>query len=69
VVHEVAGRVIVHSVVAPEVTVTVPVAPAGSPDTDTVTGAPNVVVPGVTVTASAVSALVTSNVVGAVTGL
>jgi hypothetical protein len=38
--HEVAGRVAVHSVVDPEVKVTVPVAAAGSPDADRVTALP-----------------------------
>jgi hypothetical protein len=36
----VAGRVAVHSVVDPEVNVTVPVAPEGRPDTDRVTTVP-----------------------------
>jgi hypothetical protein len=43
VVQEVAGRAAVHRVVDPEVNVTVPVAPDGIPDVDSVTALPNVV--------------------------
>jgi hypothetical protein len=47
VVQEVAGRVAVHSVVDPEVNVTVPVALPGRPDVDRVTALPYVVDVGV----------------------
>jgi hypothetical protein len=39
----VAGKVVVHKVVDPEVKVTVPVAAAGIPEVDSVTALPNVV--------------------------
>jgi choline-glycine betaine transporter len=39
-VHDVVGNVAVHRVVDPEVNVTVPVAPEGSPDTDRITTVP-----------------------------
>jgi hypothetical protein len=38
--HDVAGRVAVHNVVDPETNVTVPVAPPGRPEVDSVTAFP-----------------------------
>ena len=56
-----AGSVAVHMTTPPEVKVTVPVAPGGRPEADTVTVEPGAVTDGETFTVMAVFALITVN--------
>jgi hypothetical protein len=55
----IAGRVATHSVDAPDVKVTVPVAPAGSPETETVSAVPYGMLAGAAASLIEVGALVT----------